>query len=94
MAHWKMRPLLADLPKVATPVTMVLAENDRATPPAEAWAAARRIPGCQDVRLPGLGHLAHEEDPGRTAGIIRLAAQAAGLDTTTSARTRRMAGGL
>jgi magnesium chelatase accessory protein len=93
MAHWKLRPLLADLPRVATQATMVLAENDRATPPAEAWAAARRIPGCQEVRLQGLGHLAHEEDPGRTAGIIRLAAQEAGLDITASAQTRRAAGG-
>lgn len=93
MAHWKLRPLLADLPRVTTPTTMVLGENDRATPAAEAWAAARRIPGCQEVRLPGLGHLAHEEDPGRTAGIIRLAAQTAGLDITASAPTRRLAGG-
>ncbi|WBQ09814.1 alpha/beta fold hydrolase [Hyphomonadaceae bacterium ML37] len=93
MAHWKLRPLLADLCRVTTPTTVVLGENDRATPAAEAWAAARRIPGCQEVRLPGLGHLAHEEDPGRTAGIIRLAAQAAGLDTSASAQTRRMAGG-
>lgn len=93
MAHWKLRPLLADLPRVTTPTTMVLGENDRATLAAEAWAAARRIPGCQEVRLPGLGHLAHEEDPGRTAGIIRLAAQAAGLDITASAPTRRLAGG-
>lgn len=92
MAHWKLRPLLADLGRVTAPATMVLGENDRATPPDEAWAAARRIPGCQQVRLPGLGHLAHEEDPGHTADIIRQAAQEAGLDTTASAQTRRVAG--
>lgn len=93
MAHWQLRPLLADLPRLKTSTTVVLGENDRATPAAEAWAAARRIPGCQEIRLPGLGHLAHEEDPGRTADIIRLAAQAAGLDLSASAHTRRMAGG-
>ncbi|MCH8488432.1 MAG: alpha/beta fold hydrolase [Oceanicaulis sp.] len=93
MAHWKLRPLLADLPRVTTPAPMVIGENDRARPPDDSWAAARRIPGCQQIRLPGLGHLAHEEDPGQTADIIRQAAQAAGLDGAASARTHRMAGG-
>lgn len=92
MAHWKLRPLLADLCRLTTPTTVVLGENDRATPAQEAWAAARRIPGCQAVRLPGLGHLAHEEDPVRAAGIIRLAAQAAGLDTSAGVQARRRAG--
>ncbi|MBI1265660.1 MAG: alpha/beta fold hydrolase [Alphaproteobacteria bacterium] len=93
MAHWKLRPLLADLCRVTASVTVVLGENDRATPAQDAWAAARRIPGCQAIRLPGLGHLAHEEDPVRAAGIIRLAAQAAGLDTRVREPAHRLAGG-
>ncbi len=47
------------------------------------------VPGARVVSLPGLGHLAHEEDAGRTAALIVEAAQAgAGLMTAWIASGR------
>jgi len=37
------------------------------------------LPNARIVRLPRLGHLAHEEDPGGVAALIRREAAAAGV---------------
>lgn len=71
MAAWDLAPLLADLPKIAAPVTLIAAENDRAVPPDTSVRAAARLPHARVVHVAGLGHLAHEEDPDRIAGILR-----------------------
>ncbi len=77
MAHWKLDRLAADLPALDTPLVLAAGESDTATPAAEAEAQARRIPAARLVRLPGLGHLLHEEDPATAARIIREAVSAA-----------------
>jgi magnesium chelatase accessory protein len=74
MAHWNLVPLQTDLPAFPAPVTLVAALGDRAVPPAVARDAQARIPGATLIELPSLGHLAHEEAPGRVAAIIREAA--------------------
>lgn len=74
MGHWNLEPLVAALPKVTGPVTLVAAENDRAVPPSVAEAAHALIPGSRLVRWPNLGHLAHEEAPELAANLIRQAA--------------------
>jgi magnesium chelatase accessory protein len=74
MAHWDLAPLEADLPRLAAPLTLLVGERDRAVPRAEAERLAARVPGARLVTLPGLGHLAHEEDPGTVAGHVRTAA--------------------
>lgn len=74
MARWNLVPLQNDLPRLAAPLTLVAAENDRAVPPAVAEEAAAIAPHARLIRLPGFGHLAHEEDPDRAAEIIREAA--------------------
>lgn len=71
MAGWDLAPLLADLPKIAAPVTLIAAENDRAVPPITSVRAAARLPDARVVHVAGLGHLAHEEDPDRIAAILR-----------------------
>jgi len=71
MAQWDLSPLLARLPDLAAPVTLIAAQGDRAVPPATATAAAERLPDARVVPLEGLGHLAHEEDPPRLAALIR-----------------------
>jgi magnesium chelatase accessory protein len=71
MAHWKLRPLLDDLPYLDVPALFVVGENDYATPPRDIEAAARRLKSAEIVRLPGLGHLAHEEDPHAVAEVVR-----------------------
>ena len=86
MAHWKLRPLLDDLPYLNVPARFIVGETDYATPPKDAEAAARRIRDCQVQRLPGLGHLAHEQDPDAAAEHIRAAARAAGLLADAPAR--------
>ncbi len=68
MARWDLRALEQALPTLRTPVTLVVGERDKAVLPRDADRLARLIPDSTLVRLPGLGHLAHEEDP---AGVAR-----------------------
>lgn len=68
MAGWDLRPLLAALPKIDARVTLIVGENDKTIPPQQADDVAGRLPRATVVRLPGLGHLAHEEAP---AHVVR-----------------------
>ena len=70
MAGWDLAPLAAALPRLRTPVLLIVGAGDRTVPPAQADAARARLPGTLPVelqRLPGLGHLAHEEAPAQVA---------------------------
>lgn len=76
MASWDLAAL--PIERLRLPVTLIAGEGDTMVPPDHsAWAAAR-IRGARLVRLPGLGHLAHEEAPARVAAPIVEAWQAAG----------------
>ena len=75
MSRWDLGAL--DLARVSVPVTLVVGSNDRMIAPADATRAAARLPDGRVVTLPGLGHLAHEEDPERLAHLIADAADAA-----------------
>jgi magnesium chelatase accessory protein len=70
MAGWNLDPLLADLPKIAAPVTLIAADGDRAVPPVTSVRAAARMPDARVIHVAGLGHLAHEEDAHRIATIL------------------------
>jgi magnesium chelatase accessory protein len=74
MASWDLRPLVADLPKLSVPLTLIAADNDRAVPPRVADSIKALLPRSRLIRLPDLGHLAHEEAPGRVAEIVHHAA--------------------
>ena len=63
MTAWDLRPLLQDLPRLAPALHLVVAEGDRTVPTRTSEEAARRQPRAVLHRLPGLGHLAHEEAP-------------------------------
>ena len=63
MARWNLDELLSRLSDVDTPVHFLTGENDKAVPPRVAEEAAARMPHASVTSLPGLGHLAHEEDP-------------------------------
>ncbi|PWR02986.1 magnesium chelatase [Meridianimarinicoccus roseus] len=76
MAQWHLDALLKDLPRLTAEVTLVAADGDRAVPPATSVRAAAHMPRAHVVHLAGLGHLAHEEDPARLAGVIRDALDA------------------
>ena len=74
MANWGLRDLARDLPKLKVPLTIIVGSGDRTIPPADAQRLRRLLPGAAVVSMPGLGHLAHEEQPEQTAELIREAA--------------------
>lgn len=73
MARWDLRPLERDLPRLATPLALIVGAGDRAVPCKQArrvLALLPRSPGSTLTVLPGLGHLAHEEQPRRVARLV------------------------
>jgi magnesium chelatase accessory protein len=62
MASWDLAPLEADVPQLRTPLLLLAALGDRTLPPSHAGRVRAILPRAQLVSLPGLGHLAHEED--------------------------------
>lgn len=70
MAQWSLDRLLAALPAHPGEVLLLAGDRDRAVPPATADAAAARMRRARVRHLPGLGHLAHEEDPALLAGLL------------------------
>jgi magnesium chelatase accessory protein len=55
---------------------MVVAANDRSIPPEVAQQVREILPHAAIERLPGLGHLAHEEQPRLIAHLIEKYARA------------------
>lgn len=70
MAQWDLPALARDLPRLRTPLHLVVAEGDRTIPPADAERVRRLLPGTQLHRVPALGHLAHEEDAAQVAALL------------------------
>ena len=71
MAQWDVTALVDALPGLDTRCLLITGDADRAVPPKVSDRAAARLPDAQRARLPGLGHLAHEEAPAKIAGMIR-----------------------
>ncbi len=71
MAQWSLDGLLSRLGDIPCPVHLIVGANDLAVPPKTSRDAARILPNATVVELPGLGHLAHEEDPAQIADLIR-----------------------
>lgn len=74
MASWGLPALARDLPRLAVPpsvaVTLVVGQGDLTIRPTEALRFQRIVPAARIVRLPDLGHLAHEEAPAAVARAI------------------------
>ena len=70
MAQWDLAPLLARLPAIDLPVHLITGSADRAVPPQTSRDAAARLPAARVTDLPGLGHLAHEEDAAAIAALL------------------------
>lgn len=88
MANWDLVSLQRALPRLATPLALVVGSNDRTVPPAQARTVLAQLPAhplTQLHTLPGLGHLAHEEQPRLVAEIVQGLAQAAGLPLPAAA---------
>jgi magnesium chelatase accessory protein len=76
MANWNLAPLVDDLVRLRTPLTLIVGASDHTVPPAVADETRARARHAEIITLPGLGHLAHEERPDLIADIV-LAARAA-----------------
>jgi magnesium chelatase accessory protein len=86
MANWRLEPLLHDLPRLETALLLVAAANDRSISPDVTRQVREIYPQAVIERVPGLGHLAHEEQPQLIAHLIlRYAAQANGAGESTPA---------
>ncbi len=70
MAHWDLDPLGRGLPGLKVPLVLVVGSNDGTIRPSGAVRVQRLLPSARIVRLPGLGHLAHEERPAEVAELI------------------------
>ena len=70
MSQWKLDRLLADLPRISARTVLIAGTNDKAVPCETSMSAAKRMPNARYIELPGLGHLAHEEQPGMTCDMI------------------------
>lgn len=78
MAHWDLRPLAGDLSRLQPPLLLLAGARDRAVAPAQARRVAALCPQARLQVLPGVGHLAHEEDPQAVAALLLAQAAAPG----------------
>ncbi len=63
MASWDLQPLAEALPRWRTPLALVAGAADRTLPAAHSQRVQQAVgEAARCVVLPGLGHLAHEED--------------------------------
>ena len=75
MANWDLPQLALDLPRLTTPLSLMVGSQDLTVPPRQAdqliasWPAASVVQPSL-VTLPHLGHLAHEERPDLVAARI------------------------
>ena len=75
MAHWDLVALKKELPRLCTPLTLIVGDRDRAISPDAANEVQKLVTQARVVVAPGLGHLAHEENPADIANLILSALQ-------------------
>jgi magnesium chelatase accessory protein len=79
MAAWDLRPLERDLPRLATPLVLVVGSDDRTVPPEEAERLESLVRSAELRRLGRAGHLVHEERPEAVAQIVLECARRFGV---------------
>ena len=84
MANWDVSGVMAPFERAGLSLHQIVGLNDRAVPPEHAEALARRYKGASLERLPGLGHLAHEEDAACVAASVFSAFASAELPARKS----------
>ena len=94
MANWDLLQLRSQLSRLTTPLVLVSGGNDRTISPATVHQVTSILPQAKTVLLPGLGHLAHEEQPRLLAALLiragrRCAVLPAGLHHRPAAQNRR-----
>ncbi len=76
MAGWDLPAFERDLPRLRTPLLLMVGSQDATVPPGDADRVMARLQGVVPVRkivLEGVGHLAHEEQPGRAVDAVMQA---------------------
>lgn len=84
MANWKLERLLHDLPRLSPSLVLLAAADDRSISPEVAKQVREIVPKAVIKRLPGLGHLAHEEQPQLVADLIVRYARANAAEPSAS----------
>jgi magnesium chelatase accessory protein len=82
MANWDVQALERELPRLRPTLHLVACANDRTVSPAEARRLADLLPGARYHPLGGLGHLGHEEAPGRFLELLLGIARDCGVTAT------------
>ena len=70
MSQWNLDRLLAQLDAVDTPCLLIASTRDRTVPCADVKATAEQMNNTAYHEINGLGHLAHEENPQKIAGLL------------------------
>jgi magnesium chelatase accessory protein len=70
MAAWRVDRLMAGAARLSVPTLLVTNAGDRLVPPKVSHEAARILPRADVREMPGLGHLAHEEDAEAVLAVI------------------------
>ncbi len=70
MAQWRLDPLLSRLGRHPSRTLLIAGSGDKTVPPQTSQDVAAQMPEASYSELPGLGHLAHEEDAGAVAALI------------------------
>ena len=76
MANWDLPQLALDMPRLTTPLSLIVGSNDHTVPPRQAarlvalWPTSSAAPPPQITTLAGLGHLAHEERADLVAPLV------------------------
>lgn len=70
MANWDLVPLMRELPALPIPMLLIVGSKDGSISPNDAFRIRNIVPMARVETWRGLGHLAHEEQPGRAAEAI------------------------
>jgi magnesium chelatase accessory protein len=73
MARWDLSQLGPRMSNLNVPTTLIVGSQDLTISPNVSAKVARQVPNARLVTLPGLGHLAHEEDAASVASVIEAA---------------------
>jgi magnesium chelatase accessory protein len=79
MAEWDLPKLSRDMKRLTTPLYLIVGSRDRTVPPENADRVRKILPQTEVEKLPGLGHLAHEEAPALVATAILSYVDSIGL---------------
>lgn len=70
MAQWRLDPLLSRLGQHPSRTLLIAGGGDKTVPPQTSQDVAQQMPRATYAELPGLGHLAHEENASAVARLI------------------------